>query len=144
MSCPVTCPQETVHIGKDTILEAFGLTWKDSYQALITSSCTVTLKRIDSWINIFHWKGACAWTWSVERLPTSNSPWNYCQARTRRRWQRWSTDGPGSWARPVSPILLAQLSCVADARLPIWTESYRFTANDTFTPSIQDGKEILQ
>ena len=86
-------------------LKTFGLTSKDSYQALITSSCTVTLKAIDSWDNSSHWRGACAWNWPIESLPTSNPPENNCQTRASRRRPQRSTDGPGSRARPVSPVL---------------------------------------
>ena len=47
-------------------------------------------------------------------------PLPFCQGLGRQHPE--VLEGPpalGSWARPVSPILLAQLSRVADARLPI-------------------------
>ena len=39
--------------------------WKDPYQVILTSSCTVKLKGIDSWIN-FHSQRAPALDWPME------------------------------------------------------------------------------
>ena len=50
---------------------------------------------------------------------------------------------PRNLGQACEPILLAQLSCLSNARLPMLTESYRFTANYTFAPNLQEGKTIL-
>ena len=40
--------------------------WKDPYQVLLTSSCIVKLKGIDSWISISHLESVPALDWSIE------------------------------------------------------------------------------
>ena len=65
--CPITCIRGLC-IQENTYLKDFLLPgWKDSYQALLTSSCTGKLKGIDSWIS-FHSQRAPALNWSIERI----------------------------------------------------------------------------
>ena len=54
--------------------------WKDSYQALLTSSCTRKLKGIDSWIS-FHSQRATALDWSIERIADFKITLKQCSSR---------------------------------------------------------------
>ena len=53
---------------------------KDSYQALLTSSCTGKLKGVDSWIS-FHSQRAPALDWSIERVADFKITLKQCSSR---------------------------------------------------------------
>ena len=56
---------------------------KDPYQALLTSSYAMELKRIDSWINISTYTGALYWTGLQRGVLISKLPLNNTQ---RENW----------------------------------------------------------
>ena len=59
---------------------------KDPYQALLTSSYAMELKRIDSWINISTYTGALYWTGLQRGVLISKLPLNNIQ---RENWLPW-------------------------------------------------------
>ena len=59
-------PGDYAHWKRHNLQDYIQPGWKDPYQVLLTSSCTVKLKGIDSWIN-FHSQSAPALDWPIER-----------------------------------------------------------------------------